>query len=800
LGEVTLTARTLLWGVTLLCIVARQREVPSRGGLIFAWFLRALARHGSYICCHIDMSVPNRRRLYLLFFLSGFCSLVYQMVWTRLAFASFGIITPVLSVVISVFMLGLSIGAWAGGRVIPWLVRRTGLSAIFFYGGAELIIGLGAFAVPGLFAQGEQVLLAAGQTDTIQYLFFSALVLAVSILPWCVFMGATFPFMMAYVREQEPGNADSFSYLYFANVLGAMMGTILAALVLVEVLGFRHTLAFAAAGNFAIAALSAGMGWNQRRTGTAPQRGVLETPKAEETRPAAGPSRLIPWILFSTGFCAMAMEVVWTRAFTPVLKTQVYSFALIVFVYLGATFFGSMLYRRDLGRQARRSTAGLIALLAVAAFLPIVAVDPRCVPAQWNISMGTYLDSAGAVALVLASIVPLCGVLGYLTPSLIDQYAGGHPAAAGRAYGVNVVGCILGPLVASYVLLPRISERYALVVLGLPLLGLCFFCGQSLTPRQRLATALAGVVAVGWSLFFADDFEGLLLKREVKTEVRRDYAASVISFGEGFGRRLLVNGIGMTILTPDTKFMVHLPLAFQKAHPQSALIICFGMGTSYRAALSWDIGTTAVELVPSVTKAFAFYHEDAAQYLANPKGRIVIDDGRRFLKRTREQYDAIVIDPPPPVEAAGSSLLYSKEFYALAKQHLKPNGILQIWFPGGPFPTAQAIVRSLNDSFPYVRCFDGVNDWGTHFLASEQPIETVAVEKMAARMPATARLDLMEYMDTTRYPTLPDYLQKVVSAETLISHVLNTNLDIEISDDRPFNEYFLLRKWRLYSP
>jgi hypothetical protein len=109
-------------------------------------------------------------------------------------------------------------------------------------------------------------------------------------------------------------------------------------------------------------------------------------------------------------------------------------------------------------------------------------------------------------------------------------------------------------------------------------------------------------------------------------------------------------------------------------------------------------------------------------------------------------------------------------------------------------------VRSLEESFPHVRCFDGVNDWGTHFLASEQPIETVTTEKMAARMPATARMDLMEYMDTARFPTLPDYLKKVVSQETIISHALNPDLKIEISDDHPFNEYFLLRKWRLYSP
>src|ERR1700685_2941803 len=104
----------------------------------------------------------TRRILFLLFFISGFCSLVYQLVWTRLAFASFGIITPVLSVVLSVFMLGLAAGSWVGGRSVAGLTRTTGLSPIFFYGGAELIIGLGGILVPKLFKIGEHFLLSSG--------------------------------------------------------------------------------------------------------------------------------------------------------------------------------------------------------------------------------------------------------------------------------------------------------------------------------------------------------------------------------------------------------------------------------------------------------------------------------------------------------------------------------------------------------------------------------------------------------------------------------------------------------------
>ena len=391
-----------------------------------------------------------RRVLFSLFFLSGFCSLVYQVVWTRMAFASFGIITPVLSVVLSVFMLGLAVGSWGGGRFIAVLVQKTGMSAAIFYALAETVIGVGAFAVPRLFTAGEHFLLATGQTNSVSYLAFSALVLAASILPWCVCMGATFPLMMAYVRERERGSTESFSFLYLANVLGAMSGTIITAVVLVELLGFRHTLWLAAAGNFSIAMISGWLGWRLRGSIASLPREAKGPPAgaADQRRPGLS-SRWIKWILFTTGFGAMAMEVVWTRAFTPVLKTEVYSFAMIVFTYLGATFLGSWRYRRDLKKKSLWPAAKLIALLTIAVFLPILASDPTFV--RMDLTESKYVTSA---IIVLASICPFCAVLGYLTPSLIDAYATGSPAVAGRAYALNVLGCILGPLFASYVLLP----------------------------------------------------------------------------------------------------------------------------------------------------------------------------------------------------------------------------------------------------------------------------------------------------------------------------------------------------------
>src|ERR1019366_1568371 len=170
-------------------------------------------------------------------------------------------------------------------------------------------------------------------------------------------------------------------------------------------------------------------------------------------------------------------------------------------------------------------------------------------------------------------------------------------------------------------------------LLGLPFFGFFWWACQRLSRRQRWGWGAASVIILAAALLFSRDFEDSITRLMGRPPVlRRDYAASVLSFGEGPNRCLVVNGLGMTKLTPITKLMAHLPLAFHRGRPASGLVICFGMGTTYRSCLSWDIDTTAVELVPSVVAAFGYYHADAPRLLAHPKGHIVIDDGRRFLE------------------------------------------------------------------------------------------------------------------------------------------------------------------------
>ena len=721
-----------------------------------------------------EIKASRKRLLFELFFLSGFCGLLYQVVWVRLAFASFGITTPVLSVVISIFMVGLAVGSWAAGRWGEALARTAKMSPIHLYAAAELLIGAGAFLVPMLFALGESSLANQGESNSAAYLALSAIAIALSILPWCIAMGATYPLVMAYVRTEDGGDAASFSHLYLANVLGASAGALVTACVLVEVLGFRHTLWLAGGANVLIATAALLMGL-QSKPAPATSHAARVPPSGE----AVIPERRVNAILFITGLASLAMEVVWTRAFSPVLGTKVYAFAALLAAYLVGTWIGSIVYRRHLAVGRVRTTGGLLLAVALFALMPVVLNDPRL-----------FADERLRAVVALASILPLCAALGYLTPGLIDRASGGDPRIAGRAYALNVIGCILGPLIASYMLLPLLGAAYSLVLLSVPLLGFAWVYRDELSPRVRgLGTATAAALLV-WSVAISVSYEIPCAPEAGRCEVRRDYAATVVARGEGMRRDLVVNGVGITILSPITKYMAHLPLAFHQGRAESTLVICFGMGTSYRSLLSWGVRATAVELVPSVRDSFGYFHADAAAILASPRGRVVIDDGRRFLERTQESYDVIVVDPPPPVPAAGSSLLYSREFHEEVRRHLKPGGVFQTWWPGGEELALRAIARSLADVFPHVRVYRSVDGWGLHFLASMQPIPDLDADRLLAHMPASARADLTEW--TAR--DVKQDLEVMLESELPIARVLPAHATTTITDDRAFNEYYLVRR------
>ncbi len=718
---------------------------------------------------------------YFLFFLvSGFCSILYEIVWLRLSMAQFGVTTALVSIVLSMFMAGLGLGSWGSGRLVRRHGERAGALGLRLYALAELLIGISALLVPLQLKLGRSLLERTGLPSSGAYYLGSGIWIALTLVPWCACMGATIPLAMESIKNNfRKESPNSFSFLYLANVVGAATGAIVP-LFLIELYGFRGTLKVGAALN-AVLALSA----------FALSLRIPNALKSESSQPKAPASissdqrdqtgqtshDLRPLVLlFATGLTSMGLEVVWIRQFTAYLGTMVYAFASILALYLISTLIGSKIYR--VWSKKLSAEPALIWLgLGVCAFFSLAAADPQ-------FRFFTLLRP-------VIGIAPFSMILGFVTPMLVDRWSGGNPDRAGTAYATNVVGCIFGPLVAGFLLLPFTSEHWVVCIFAFPWLVFGLSQLWPLTFSIKRAQSWVAYALVLLALQLA------LVSEDYETQfphpiVLRDNTATVVAYTVNGLKQLLVNGVGITSLTAITKMMAHMPMAFLNHPPKNALTICFGMGTTFRSLLSWGVPTTAVELAPSVPRMFPYYHPDANQLLQSPLAHVVIDDGRRYLERTSEQYDVITIDPPPPIEAAGSSMLYSKEFYAIINQRLSPDGILQQWLPEGDPVVRSAVAKALSESFPYVRVFQYFPTFGFQFLASKQPIPNRTGAELVQRMPESAAKDLVEW---PFQPTGKEEFDYVLGKETSMTQLMASDPNTAaMRDDHPVNEYVLLRK------
>ncbi|NNN06304.1 MAG: hypothetical protein HKL90_10425, partial [Elusimicrobia bacterium] len=518
-----------------------------------------------------------------LFFASGFAGLALETVWLRLMMARFGCAAPLVSAFLAAFMAGLGLGGWWAGRLTRRLGDWDAGRLLRLYAGAELAVALSARLVPAAASAARAALDAAlgarvwgGAGD---YAVSGAAV-AAALLPACALMGASFPLALAAARRREGGSPrESFSALYAANVCGAAVGTTLTALALIEAFGLRGTLNAAAALEAAVAAGAFALSLRLRTAPRRPRPAPRTSPEPADRAGLAG--------LFVAGFCGMAMEVVWIRLYTPYAGTTIYAFASILAAYLTASFAGAVFYRAA-ARRGAAAAAVEIAWIAAAplSLLPLSTADPAT-------PIPGFLRALG--------LVPFSVVLGALTPALVDRLSGGEGETAGPAYAANLAGCVLGPLAAGFLLLPRFGERAALALLAVPLF---VAGGLAARARRRPLVGRFGAVAV-WTAAAAlgallpavtSTFEETVAASRPEALIRRDYQASVVAAGVGRGRFLLVDGQQMTLLTPITKAMAHLPAALLERAPRRALVICFGMGTTFRSLVSWGAQTTAVEL------------------------------------------------------------------------------------------------------------------------------------------------------------------------------------------------------------
>jgi len=654
------------------------------------------------------------------FFFSGAAGLLYQVVWTRKLVLLFGTTAYAVSTVLSVFFLGLAIGSLWGGRLADrsprplrayaWLEFAVGAWAVFFV----LAIGLGESAVAAA------VQAAGGAHGT--GLVLRAVLACVFLLPPVTLMGATLPLLARYVNAAGGVSSRRVGVLYAVNTFGAVAGCALTGFVLIANVGYTRTTLIGAAINFAVGALA-----------FVADRGVsTAAPVATDASPHNGrPNPIARAVLFAfalSGFCALALEVVWTRLLTIVFLGTTYSFTTMLTTVLCGIAAGGAVAALFADRIRARATAlGLAQLLTGAACIAMLTAFPglperlRDLQSEGNYSWQSIV-AAKFILSFLALFLPtfLFGLSFPLALRAIAEHAPRLGRDVGKLYAWNTFGGVAGAIAGGYWLIPQYGTQRSIVLLAVLLAGAglaLVMVDHGARRGRRMAAGITGIAAVAGAM--------LLAPADVSRALNESYlppSHTIIHFSEGVegtvvvsapgegdtgtGRVLWINAVQATASIEKgvkmNRFQGMLPFLFDR-DIQRVLFMCFGSGvTAGTIGISPVERIDAVEISPDVIDVAPLFAADNFQVFDNPRVNKIVDDGRNYLMRTREQYDLITFEPMP-LALAGVSTFYTRDYYELCRARLTDRGLVSQWIPlhnGLDLDTVRGLVRTFIEVFP----------------------------------------------------------------------------------------------------
>lgn len=723
-----------------------------------------------------------------LFIGSGASGLIYQVVWSRELVLLFGNTSQAISTIVTAFLFGLGAGAFVGGRLAAG--HRNPLR---LYGTIEIAVAVLAIGLPSLFpALGTMYANAYTSTSPEELGLIRFGLAFAAVTPATFAMGMTLPALTAFMVRSMEGAAKRLSELYAANTLGAVAGTLIAGYALIELLGLSTTALVAVSLNVTagIVALIA-----SRRTNDL----HLETFQPSIT--TNGARRRVTQIVYAatfvSGFAALAFEVLWTRMLAEGSGSSIYLFAAILAIFLfgiaaGSAFYGSR-------SQPDRDTLGALGICLGAIGLAACA----------TVALGSGPLGDGFYSERPLILLPATFAMGYAFPlsvRLVTHSAADAATTVGRLYAANTAGSVLGSFAAIFVLASTLGTNISILWLGaLELLvggALLVVDHRARGPRLAMpvgAMAVLGLVAIaapiGGLPIARTATENRLQQAGVLVAHREDNIATVdVEGGPLAQRRIYVTGIAMTFLTVDTKFMAYLPKALRPG-ASDMLDICFGMGSTYRSSLILGMHTDAVELSPSVPGQMGAFFPDANLFLNNPQGRIIIADGRNYVRLSKQRYEVIVVDPPPPIESAGTVVLYTSDFFAEARARLKPGGVFLLWLPYlATLDEFKMHLRTFRSAFPHVKVVLSPSGNGAYMLGSNAPLVFDAAYLASLLGSPSAQAD---------FATAPDdpHLDGAGWANAIQSDDWITDSAVDafvgngpvITDDHPVSEYFLIR-------
>jgi len=664
-------------------------------------------------------------------FLSGTGALIFETLWLRLSGLAFGNSVWAAALILSSFMAGLALGnaLAASSRIRRW-------RPLHFYAVLEVLVAIfGCTIVFGLPVIGELMrplwqmlwnyqLMLLGLRFVVSFLIL--------LLPTTA-MGLTLPVIIQdpLLRETEFGRVIGF--LYGSNTLGAMLGAVLGEACLIGAFGLYGT--SLAAG--AAVCIAAAIALSAARFSATRYAGVTITDTEHSKFPLSfDASYRPPWSLlfisFGTGLIFLALEVIWFRFLRLYVASLATAFAIMLAIVLAGIGVGGLV-AGAVFRSSRRSNQMIAIVLLAAAIL--VLLSYLLFPGELiRAPTGVFDLSWWQIAVLCAALMfPAALVSGILFPVIaaeVQTRVGDRMNSTGLTALLNTIGAAIGPLLASFVLLPVLGYQTSLICCagGYALLSLLVIEREAWSFRRPVGIILVALWAILiLSLIFFPygraeahfahasrpyevDEQGRVLARVVKRfEGTSDTWQLLRSdvFGEPYYYRLLSDAFSMSATNPRNqrymRLFAYLPLAFHPA-AKDVLLLCYGCGVT-ADAFTRKSTLERIDIVDISKEVFAladFYSGiNYSNPLHDPRVHAIVQDGRFFLQASPRQYDIISGEPPPP-KMAGAVNLYTEEFFSLMRSRLKENGIATFWLPVNQLKVeeAKAILRAFHNAFP----------------------------------------------------------------------------------------------------
>ncbi|NIM12522.1 MAG: tetratricopeptide repeat protein [Candidatus Aminicenantes bacterium] len=745
-----------------------------------------------------------QRLIFLLFFFSGISGLVYQLIWTRLLVLIFGNTMLATSTVLAAFMGGLAAGSFAAGKYIDKKPRPL----VRLYALLEAGIGIFALLFPLLLKAIEPlyVNLYQGLNKNMAALNLTrfGICFALILVPTFL-MGATLPVLLKRFVRGVHTIGSNVGILYGLNTIGAVIGTLVCGFLFLKMLGMQATTYVAVGINLAVA----GAAWILGKADAAAKK-PAPTPapiKKEKRIPGQEYRKTTVITVFIgiglSGFCALAYEVLWTRMLNLFFHNTVYSFTTILAVFLTGIALGSFIYSKFLAKINRKIVLfvvieigiGVIAYLTPFIFTSLYeALFSKATPAL------TVLKAAAIM------IVPtiLMGIALPLAVQICQRGPQREGDSVGSVYAVNTVGAIFGAFAAGFILAPNLGiHKSVIMVTSLNLLAGVLVLLTLVYIRRPIrwgyGFAFAAITAVLFLGASSPLFRSLYQKNQPGTDIllyKEGKIANVVVYDfykDGY-KDLYLNGIeeaSSRLWHVQLFKMLGVLPAVVHHQPDNALMVAFGAGMSAGACSTQVSSLDCVELNPDIRQVADIFKHENLDIINNPKLDMITNDGRNFLLLTPKKYSLIISDATNPL-TFDSWTLYTREFYQLCRDKLKPGGVFCQWVPI-PLPgdSIKVILNTFKSVFPHTSFWVIYGSSQCLMLATPERL-SIDYRELAEKLPPILKTSGLEEFGVD---TVDKFLGFFHMGEKKLEEMLK-GFNIINTDDLPYAQFHKGLDWQ----